>query len=109
MRCFGPGIGRTWPVEQDGVMRVMRIGKAVVGVSQEQEARWPSLAAEAVDAVARGRSPVPTVWFRTDARVSGVIPVSDRVPVSFADEDNPIDFLGTITLLGSEAEPSTPE
>lgn len=90
-------------------MRVMRIGQTVIGVLPEQEARWPSVAAEAVDAVARGESPVPTVWFRTDAGVSGTIPVSNRVPVSFADEDDPIGFLGTITLLGSEAEPLTPE
>jgi len=96
-------------MEQDGVMRVMRIGQTVIGVSPEQEARWPSLAAEAVDAVARGKSPAPTVWFRTDAGISGIIPVSDRLPVSFADEHDPIGLLGTVRLLGSEAEPPTPE
>lgn len=90
-------------------MRVMRVGKAAVGVSPEQEARWPSHAAEALEAVARGRSPVPTVWFTTDRGVSGVFPVSNRVPASFADEEDPVDLLGNISLLGSEAEPSVPE
>lgn len=64
-----------------------------------------SLAAEALRAVARGDYPVPTVWFRTDEGVVGSLPVHDRVRVSFSDEEDPINFLGTVTLLGPEAAP----
>ncbi len=86
-------------------MRVMKIFGTTLGVSAAQEARWPLLAAEAVNAVQEGKRPVPTVWFQTEARVVGSLPVSDRVAVSFADEEDPVGFLGSVTLLGPEAGP----
>jgi hypothetical protein len=84
-------------------MRVMTIAQAAMAVSPDQEARWPRLAAEALEASARGDFPVPTVWFRTDAGVVGSIPVTEHVSVGFADEEDPAGFIGTIVLLGPEA------
>ncbi|OII26495.1 hypothetical protein BIV04_13680 [Frigoribacterium sp. MCBA15_019] len=91
--------------EQYGVVRVMMIAGQSLAVSAEQEAKWPFLVAEAVRAVEDGERQVPTVWFRTDAGVSGSLPVSDLFPVKFVDDETPPNYLGFVTLLGRAAEP----
>jgi hypothetical protein len=89
-------------------MRVMKMKmkSQSLGVSPEQEQRWPALATNALQAAVDGRDAVPSIWFRTDTGAVGSIPVSDEFPISFTDEVEPVDFLGTITLLGREAAPS---
>jgi hypothetical protein len=99
----GSAIGRRR--EHYGVVRVMMIGGQSFGVSVEQEAEWPSLVSEAVRAVRDGERQVPTVWFRTNAGVVGSLPVSDRFPVAFVDDEKPLNFMGAVTLLGRVAEP----
>jgi len=90
-------------------MRVMTFANHSLGVSAEQEERWPSLTAAALQAVVEGLQPVPYVWFRTDTGVVGALPISDEYPINFTDEIEPVGFDGTITLLGHEAAPSTDE
>lgn len=88
-------------------MRVMRIaGHAALGVTPEQESQWPLLAANAAREVRVGKRQVPTVWFRTDAGVTGSIPVTENSAISFADEDEPKNFLGSLTQFGPAAEPT---
>lgn len=77
-----------------------------MGVSAEQEANWPRLAAVAVLATEEGREPVPAVWFRTDEGASGLIPVSELTPVTFTDGEQPPRFIGTVIALGPDAAPS---
>lgn len=77
-----------------------------MGVSAEQEANWPWLAAAAVLATEEGREPVPAVWFRTDEGAAGLIPVSELTPVTFTDDEEPARFIGTLTAFGPEAAPS---
>jgi hypothetical protein len=86
-------------------MRVLRIGGQSLGVSAAHEAEWAVLASEAVRAAQAGETPVPVVRFRTDTGAFGSLPVSERVPVSFVDEDNPVGFLGSVTLLGPATGP----
>jgi hypothetical protein len=83
----------------------MMIGGQSLAVSAEQEAEWPSLVSEAVREVRDGKRQVPTVWFRTDTGVAGSLPVSNRIPIAFVDEETPSNFLGSVTLLGRAAEP----
>jgi len=78
-----------------------------MGVSAEQEANWPQLAAAAVLATEEGREPVPAVWFRTDEGASGLISVSELTPVTFTDVEGPARFIGTVTALGPDAAPLT--
>jgi hypothetical protein len=88
-------------------VRVLTILTVAMGVSAEQEANWPRLAAAAMLAAEEGREPVPAVWFRTDEGARGLIPVSEVTPVTFTDEKEPARFLGTVTALGPDAAPST--
>lgn len=76
-----------------------------LALSAEQEAKWPFLVSDAVRAVEDGDRQVPTVWFRTDAGVSGSLPVSERFPVDFVDDETPPNYLGLVTLPGRAAEP----
>jgi hypothetical protein len=89
------------------LVRVLTILTLAMGVSAEQEANWPRLAAAAMLAAEEGREPVPAVWFRTDEGARGLIPVSELTPVTFTDEKEPARFLGTVTALGPDAAPST--
>lgn len=77
-----------------------------MGVSAEQEANWPRLAAAAILAADEGREPVPAVWFRTDVGASGLIPISRSTPVTFTDDEEPARFLGTVTAFGPGAAPT---
>jgi hypothetical protein len=88
-------------------VRVLTILTVAMGVSAEQEANWPRLAAAAMLAAEEGREPVPAVGFRTDEGARGLIPVSEVTPVTFTDEKEPARFLGTVTALGPDAAPST--
>ena len=94
--------------EEDESVRVMRIGPQSFEVSAVHEEEWASLASEPTRAARVGERPVPTVWFRTDTGAVGSLPVSDRFPVRFIDEDDPVGFVGTVTLLGPEAGPPAP-
>lgn len=78
-----------------------------MGISAEQEANWPQLAAAAVLASEEGREPVPAVWFRTDQGASGLIPISELTPVTFTDDEDPARFIGTVTAFGADAAPLT--
>ncbi len=81
-------------------MRVLRFrGGASLGVSPSQEAAWPDLAAAAIEAVREGLHPVPVVWFTTDMGAFGSIPVHPRVAIDFVDDDEPAQFLGTVTQM----------
>lgn len=86
-------------------MRVMKIGGQTFGISAEQEAEWPIMASEALRAVRDGERQVPTVWYRTDLGSIGTLPISDRFPVTFLDEETSVNLSGTVTLLGRAAEP----
>lgn len=88
-------------------VRVLTIQTVAMGVSAEQEAHWPQLAAAAMLAAEEGRDPVPAVWFRTDEGASGLIPVSELTPVTFTDDEEPARFIGTVTAIGPDAAPST--
>jgi hypothetical protein len=89
-------------------MRVLRLsGGTSLGVSPSQEAAWPELSGAALEAVRKGVRPVPVVWFRTDAGAFGSIPVHPRVAIDFVDDEEPTDFLGSITHFGREAEPAS--
>jgi hypothetical protein len=91
----------------DERVRVLTIQTVAMGVSAEEEANWPRLAAAATLAAEEGREPVPAVWFRTDEGASGLIPVSELTPVTFTDDEEPVRFIGTVTALGPDAAPST--
>ncbi|WP_440708333.1 hypothetical protein [Herbiconiux sp. YIM B11900] len=75
-------------------------------MTSDQEARWPGLAADAIDEFLNGRRHVATVWFETDAGVTGSIPVTERSSITFVDEAEPEGFLGALALFGPEAEPT---
>lgn len=90
-------------------MRVLTVGQVSIGVSTEQEADWPRHADAALRAAREDPSSPPMVWFRTDEGVSGVIPVSDDLPVRFEDVDHPSQSLGTLIALGRAAEPRHPQ
>ncbi|PZE72899.1 hypothetical protein DEJ27_00090 [Curtobacterium sp. MCPF17_018] len=87
-------------------MRVLMIQIMAMGVSAEQEADWPRLAAAAVLATDEGREPVPAVWFSTDEGASELIPVSGLTPVTFTNDEEPAPFIGTMIALGPDAAPS---
>lgn len=84
---------------------MLTIQATTMGVSAEQEANWPQLAAAAVLAAEEGREPVPTVWFKTDEGAFGLIPISERTPVTFTDDEEPAQCIGTVTALGPGAAP----
>ena len=86
-------------------MRVMKMKTQSLGVSPEQEQRWPALAINALQADIDGHDAVPSIWFRTDTGVVGSIAVSDQFPISFTDEVEPVGFLGAITLIGRKRRP----
>ncbi|WP_263090263.1 hypothetical protein [Curtobacterium sp. RIT-PI-V] len=88
-------------------VRVLTIQSVAMGVSAEQEAQWPRLAADAMLAAEKDREPVPAVWFRTDEGARGLIPVSELTPVTFTDDEEQARFIGTVTALGPDAAPST--
>lgn len=85
----------------------MMIQTVAMGVSAEQEANWPQLAAAAVLASKDGPDPVPAVWFRTDQGASGLIPISELTPVTFTDDEDLVRFIGTVTAFGADAVPTT--
>ena len=84
-------------------MRVMKIANTAIGVTPNQEARWPGLASAAVEEVLEGKRQLPTVWFRTDAGAVGSVPVTEPSCVTFDDDDEPTNFLGAMTHFGPEA------
>ena len=86
---------------------MLRSSRVSMEVSAVQEAEWPARAAVAVHTVGAGRSRAAVVWFRTDRGISGSIPVTDQMPVRFADADadQPERFLGRAVALGEAAEP----
>lgn len=85
---------------------MLTVQKVAMGISSEEEADWPRVADAAVLAAEEGRAPVPPVWFRTDQGASGLIPISERSPVTFSDGTEPARFIGKVIALGLDASPS---
>ena len=88
-------------------MRILTVDSVSMGVSPGQEAAWPQLARMAVDMGRTGKAPAAYVWFRTDQGVAGVIPVTEPASVEFEDAEEPPKYIGVVTVLGAEAEPTT--
>lgn len=78
----------------------MRVADIAIRVTPDQETQWSKLAAEAIAEVTDGKRKVPTVRFRTDTGVVGSIPVAERFTITFANENEPAGFLGTLTQFG---------
>jgi hypothetical protein len=79
-------------------VRGLRIGPAVFGVTSEVEQSWEELERAAIEhAKLRGDS-APRIRFRTDAGVTGSLPVTENVPIAFGDvEPHEVGRRGTIT------------
>lgn len=92
---------------QDDCVRVLTIQTVAMGVSAEQEANWPELAAAAVLASEEGRVSVPAVSFRTDQGASALVPISEFTPVTFTDDEDRARFIGTVTAFDADAAPTT--
>lgn len=101
-----PGCARTGLAHHEH-MRVLTIQSMAMGVSAEQESNWPQLAADAVLAAEQGHTPVPTVWFETDAGAFGLIPISERTPVVFSDAEGSAGTIGTVVAMGPGTAPQT--
>ena len=95
-------------------MRALRIGTEVIGVTSEVERSWKELERDAREHAKLRGDTAPHIRFRTDTGVSGALPVTEDVPITFANaESHEVGRYGTITAAdgGSQMPVSlqTPE
>jgi hypothetical protein len=85
------------PSVQDVLVRALRIGTEVIGVTREVEASWERLEGAAREHAKLRGDAAPHIRFRTDVGVSGALPVTEDVPIVFGDaEPDAVGRYGTI-------------
>ena len=68
-------------------MRVLRIGTEVLGVTGEVERTWQELESAARKRAALRGDSAPHIRIRTDMGVTGILPVTQDVPITFGDAE----------------------
>jgi hypothetical protein len=80
------------------LVRTLRIGTEIIGVTSEVERSWEELERTAREHAKLRGDAAPRIRFRTNTGVSGVLPVTEDVPIVFGDvETHEVSRYGTIT------------